>query len=176
MEENKNLGHFTQESETMEVEKVGFIRGYGETETVGLTADEKAKFIQEAIDSLKRQVADELIEKGYIKADVSEFNDKTMVIATIYVGKEETRQGGKVKFVGPNDTATQSPCEKKKFHDGVVVEIDGERHVLEAVKGTGRNGSCSQCSLDEVCDRFKNALCNGLAGYDDDHIFVRQEH
>jgi len=74
-----------------------------------------------------------------------------------------------------NRSATQSPCEKKKFHDGVVVEIDGERHVLEAVKGTGRNGSCTQCSLDEVCDRFKNALCNGLAGYDDDHIFVRQE-
>ena len=172
MAENNGQGHFIQESETMEVEKVGFIRGYGETETAGLTADEKAELIQESIDSLKRQVADELIEKGYIKVDVSEFNDKTMLMATIYVGKEDTRQGGKVKFVGPNDTATQSPCEKLKFHDGVVVEIGGERHILEPVEGTGRNGSCTQCSLDEVCNRFKNALCNALAGYDDDHIVL----
>jgi hypothetical protein len=47
-------------------------------------------------------VADELIEKGYIKAEISEFNDKTIVTAIIYVGKEETRRGGKVKFVSPD--------------------------------------------------------------------------
>lgn len=174
MAENNGQGHFMQEPETMEVEKVDFCRGYGETETAGLTAGEKAKFIQEAIDSLKRQVADELIEKGYIKAEVSELKHVTVVMATIYVGKEDTRQGGKVLFVEPNDTATQ-PSRDMKFPDGVVVGIGRVLHVLEPVEDTGRNGSCEQCSLDEVCDRFKNALCNGLAGYDDGHIFVRQE-
>jgi len=103
MEENiKKLGQFVAEPETMEVEEVGFIRGYGEMETAGLSDDEKAKLIQDGIDSLKRKVANELIEKGYIKAETSEFNDKTIVTAIIYVGKEETRQGGKVKFVSPD--------------------------------------------------------------------------
>jgi len=62
-----------------------------------------------------------------------------------------------------------------KSRSGIAIEIGNERHELEPVEGTGRNGSCAQCSLDEVCNRFKNALCNGLAGYDDDHIFVKQE-
>lgn len=101
MEKGVNLRHFTQKPVMMEVEKVGFIRGYGESETAGLTDEEKENLIQTGIDALKRKVADELIEKGHIKAETSEHNGKTMVTATIYVGKEETRQGGNVSFVSP---------------------------------------------------------------------------
>ena len=52
----------------------------------------------------------------------------------------------------------------------VSITIKGETHVL--VHNPERE-SCKLCSLDKLCDQFKDAICNVLAGNSDSHIFKK---
>lgn len=52
----------------------------------------------------------------------------------------------------------------------VSITINGETHVL--VHNPERE-SCKLCSLDKLCDQFKDAICNVLAGNSDSHIFKK---
>ena len=57
----------------------------------------------------------------------------------------------------------------------VEIIIDGERHCFIDIKDSDINESCAVCSLDKVCDRFKEALCNAIAGRDGGHLFQKEE-
>ena len=59
--------------------------------------------------------------------------------------------------------------------ESVAIEIGGERHILTDIKGTDVCESCFVCSLTNICDRFKNALCDTISGHDGNHIFQKEE-
>ncbi len=61
---------------------------------------------------------------------------------------------------------------KKKEINNLKIEIDGTRHRLVRNPETE---SCSLCSLDKVCDRFKDAICTVFAGKDGSFIFQKEE-
>lgn len=54
----------------------------------------------------------------------------------------------------------------------VEITLDGVRHRL--VNNPDAEG-CHLCSLDKVCDRFKDAICNVFAGHYLSHIFEKVE-
>ena len=59
--------------------------------------------------------------------------------------------------------------------ESVAIEIGGERHILTDIKGSDICESCFVCSLTNVCDRFKNALCDTISGHDGNHIFQKED-
>ncbi len=54
----------------------------------------------------------------------------------------------------------------------VSITINGETHVL--VHDPERE-SCTECSLNKLCDQFKDAICHVFAGNNDSHIFQKQK-
>jgi len=52
----------------------------------------------------------------------------------------------------------------------VEIVLDGVRHRLI---NNPAYEHCSACSLDKVCDRFKDAICNVFKGQSGCHIFQK---